>query len=62
MKTLTTELKNLKQGKVYYIRIRTYKTVGGKKYYSEWSTAKKKKLKGTAENGTDSESNKPYRK
>jgi hypothetical protein len=32
---------SLKASKVYYVRVRTYKTVGGKKYYSAWSTAKK---------------------
>lgn len=30
-------LSQLKLGKKYYIRIRTYKTVSGKKYYSSWS-------------------------
>lgn len=30
----------LKAGKKYYVRIRTYKTVSGKKYYSSWSGAK----------------------
>ncbi len=29
-----------KAGKKYFVRIRTYKTVGGKKYYSAWSKAK----------------------
>jgi hypothetical protein len=55
VKTLTTELKNLKQGKVYYIRIRTYKTVGGKKYYSEWSDVTKQRMKGTAANDGEEE-------
>jgi hypothetical protein len=32
---------SLKAKKTYYIRIRTYKTVGKKKYYSAWSTVKK---------------------
>lgn len=31
----------LKAGKVYYIRIRTYKTVFGKDYHSEWSRSKR---------------------
>jgi len=31
-------LTGLKTKKIYYVRIRTYKTVGGKKYYSEWSS------------------------
>lgn len=38
-------LKNLKAGKTYYVRIRCYNTVDGKKYYSAWSTAVKKKTK-----------------
>jgi hypothetical protein len=33
-------IKNLKKGKTYQIRIRSYKTVKGVKYYSEWSKAK----------------------
>lgn len=31
----------LKSGKKYYVRIRTYRTVNGTKYYSEWSKSKK---------------------
>ena len=34
------EITNLKAKKKYYVRIRTYKTVKGKKYYSSWSSAK----------------------
>ena len=34
----------LKQGKTYYVRLRTYKTVGGKKYYSAWSAKKAVKI------------------
>ena len=34
-------IKNLKSQKTYYVRIRTYKTVDGKNYYSLWSKAKK---------------------
>ena len=30
----------LKGGKKYYVKIRTYKTVGGIKYYSPWSKVK----------------------
>lgn len=33
-------LKNLNSKKKYYVRIRTYKTVSGKKYYSTWSSVK----------------------
>ena len=35
----------LKRRKTYYVRIRTYKTVSGKKYYSSWSSYKKVKTK-----------------
>ena len=35
-KTIT----NLTAQKKYYVRIRTYKTVNGKKYYSAWSAKK----------------------
>jgi hypothetical protein len=34
-------IKNLSAKKKYYVRIRTYKVVDGKKYYSKWSEAKK---------------------
>lgn len=36
-KTTSKTVKNLKAKKKYYVRIRTYKTVNGKKYYSGWS-------------------------
>ena len=35
----------LKKGKKYFVRIRTYKTVNGKKYYSSWSAKKTVKVK-----------------
>lgn len=38
--TVSTTLSMLKKGKVYYVRIRTYKTVGKQKYFSAWSAAK----------------------
>lgn len=38
-------LKKLKKGGIYYVRIRTYKKVGKKKYYSLWSATKKIKIK-----------------
>ncbi|MBR4116767.1 MAG: leucine-rich repeat domain-containing protein [Clostridia bacterium] len=49
-KTKTTKstsytIKSLESKKNYYVRVRTYKTVDGKKYYSDWSTAVKKKTK-----------------
>ncbi len=37
--------KKLKTKKTYYVRIRTYKTVNGKNYYSAWSGVKKAKTK-----------------
>ena len=36
---------NLESGKKYFIRIRTYKTVNGKKYWSAWSAVKYKTTK-----------------
>ncbi len=36
--------KKLKKGKKYFFRVRTYKTVNGKKYFSSWSAIKYKKL------------------
>ena len=44
-KTAKTTIKKLKANKIYYVRIRTYKTVSGKKYYSSWSKYKKIKTK-----------------
>lgn len=37
--------KNFTKGKTYYVRVRSYKTVNNKKYYSAWSTVKKIKCK-----------------
>ena len=39
------KIKKLKSNKVYYVRIRTYKYVNGKKYISNWSQARKVKTK-----------------
>lgn len=36
---------NLKAGKKYYVRIRTYKTVKGTRYYSTWSSIRSVKTK-----------------
>ncbi|MBR3041938.1 MAG: glycoside hydrolase family 9 protein [Eubacterium sp.] len=41
----TTRLKKLKKKKNYYIRVRAYKTVDGRKQYSAWSAKKKVKIK-----------------
>ena len=40
-KTTIKRISKLKAKKKYYVRIRTYKTVKGKKYYSSWSKSKK---------------------
>ena len=39
-KTVKTEIKLPKAGKKYYVKVRTYKTVEGKKICSKWSKAK----------------------
>lgn len=44
-KTPSATIKNLKANKTYFVRVRTYKTVDGKKYYSAWSSYKSKKTK-----------------
>ena len=44
-KTTSKEIKKLKSKKTYYVHIRTYKTVKGKKFYSDWSATKKVKVK-----------------
>lgn len=38
--TTSKAVKSLKAKKKYYVRVRTYKTVNGQKYYSAWSKAK----------------------
>lgn len=42
-KKTSKTVNSLKANKKYYVRVRTYKTVGGKKYYSAWSSAKSTK-------------------
>ena len=42
--TVSKVIGGLTKGKTYYVRIRTYKTVGKTKYYSLWSVAKKVKI------------------
>ena len=44
-KTTSATIKKLKGGKKYYVRVRTYKTVGKAKYYSAWSNVKNAKAK-----------------
>ena len=44
-KALSKVVSKLKSKKKYYVRIRTYKTVNGKKYYSDWSKSKTVKTK-----------------
>lgn len=43
--TTKTTIKSLKKGTTYYVRIRTYKTVNKKAVASNWSSAKKVKVK-----------------
>ena len=38
-------VKKLKSGKRYYVRVRTYKVVNGKKVYSKWSAKKSVKVR-----------------
>ena len=41
--TTSTTISKLKGGKKYFVQVRTYKTVSGTTYYSDWS--KKAKIK-----------------
>ena len=43
--TVSKTIKNLKKGKKYYVRLRSFKKVGGKKYYSSWSAKKSVKVR-----------------
>lgn len=43
--TTSKTVKNLKSGKTYFVQVRTYKTVDGKKIYSPWSSVKTVKTK-----------------
>ena len=43
--TVSKKIKSLKAKKKYYVRVRTYKTVKGTKYYSDWSAIKSIKTK-----------------
>ncbi len=42
---LSKTVKKLKSKKKYYVRIRTYRKVNGKKIYSNWSKVKNIKIK-----------------
>ena len=42
--TVSKVIGSLTKGKTYYVRIRTYKTVSGTKYYSAWSAKKSLKI------------------
>lgn len=44
-KTTQVTLKKLNSKKNYCVRIRTYKTTNGKRYYSTWSSVKTVKVK-----------------
>ena len=44
-KTVKKTVKKLKAKKTYYVRIRAYKVINGKKQYSKWSKIKKVKTK-----------------
>ncbi|MBR3149104.1 MAG: fibronectin type III domain-containing protein [Eubacterium sp.] len=44
-KATSKKMKKLSKGKRYYFRIRAYKTIDGKKYYSPWSKVKSIKCK-----------------
>jgi len=39
-KQISRIIKNLNNSKTYYLRIRTYKTIKGRTYYSDWSSSK----------------------
>lgn len=43
--TTSTTIGKLKKGKKYYVRVRTFKKVGGKTYHSAWSNKKSVTLK-----------------
>lgn len=44
-KTKSKTIKGLKKGKTYYVKVRAYKTYGGKTQYGAWSKCKKIKCK-----------------
>ena len=44
-KTVSATVKSLQSGKTYYVRVRVYRTVNRKNYYSAWSAVKRVKVK-----------------
>ena len=42
--TVSRVISGMTRGKTYYVRIRTYKTVGSAKYWSIWSVARSVKI------------------
>ena len=42
--TVSKTITSLTKGKTYYVKVRSYKTVSGKKYYSAWSVVKTVKI------------------
>ena len=42
--TTSKKVEELKSGKTYYVKVRAYKTVNGKKIYGAYSKSKKVKL------------------
>ena len=50
-KTTSKTIKKLEGGTRYYVRIRTYRVVNKKTYYSGWSKIKSVKTKGTKAKG-----------
>ena len=43
-KNLTKTVTGLKKGKTYYVKLRAYKTVNGKKIYGQYSSVKTQKV------------------
>lgn len=45
VKSTSVTIKKLKKKKTYFVRVRAYKLVDGKKVYGKWSAVKKVKIK-----------------